>query len=101
MRQYHDDIYYCGYAPVAEMIRSALGTENLSVVGAVGSGCSTAGIVQSLRRYDDGVRLVGIQAFGSVTFGCQRIEDSGILIADIGSSIPFRNVRHALRLPGF
>lgn len=96
MRQYHDDIHYCGYEPVAEMIRSALGTENLSVVGAVGSGCSTAGIVQALRTRNNAVRLVGIQPFGSVTFGSQHIEDPGILMAGIGSSIPFRNVRHAL-----
>jgi len=96
MRQYHDDIHYCGYKPVAEMICLALGTENLSIVGAVGSGCSTAGIVQALRTRNNGVRLLGIQPFGSVTFGCQHIEDPGILIAGIGSSIPFRNVRHAL-----
>jgi cysteine synthase len=96
MRQYHDDIHYCGYEPVAELIRAELGTDDLSVVGAVGSGCSTAGIVQALRTHDTRVRLVGIQPFGSVTFGCRHIEDPGILIAGIGSSIPFRNVRHAL-----
>lgn len=96
MRQYHDDIHYCGYEPVAELIRSALGTDGLTIVGAVGSGCSTAGIVQALRTRDESVRLVGIQPFGSVTFGCAHVEDPGIIIAGIGSSIPFRNVRHAL-----
>ena len=96
MRQYHDDIHYCGYVPVAELIGSELGVDRLSVVGAVGSGCSTAGIVKALRQRDASVRLVGIQPFGSMTFGCQHIEDPGILIAGIGSSIPFRNVQHAL-----
>ena len=96
MQQYHDDIHYCGYEPVAELIRSELGTEALTVVGAVGSGCSTAGIAQSLRKHDPGVRLICIQPFGSVTFGCGHLDDPGIMIAGIGSSIPFRNVRHAL-----
>lgn len=96
MRQYHDDVHYCGYEPVADLMRKTFGTEGLTIVGAVGSGCSTAGIAQALRAHDEGVRLVGIQPFGSMTFGCERIEDPGIIIAGIGSSIPFRNVRHAL-----
>ena len=33
MRQYHDDIHYCGYEPVAEQIRAAVGTEALTVIG--------------------------------------------------------------------
>ena len=52
--------------------------------------------MKALRTHDDAVRLVGIQPFGSVTFGCAHVEDPGIIIAGIGSSIPFRNVRHAL-----
>ena len=52
--------------------------------------------MQTLRTHDSSVRLVGIQPFGSVTFGCAHVEDPGIIIAGIGSSIPFRNVRHAL-----
>ncbi|RDZ26120.1 pyridoxal-phosphate dependent enzyme [Lysobacter silvisoli] len=96
MQQYHDDIHYHGYAPVAEAIADALGCAALSVVGGVGSGCSTGGLAQALRAIDDGVELIGVQPFGSVSFGCQHIEDPGIIIAGIGTSIPFRNVRHAL-----
>ncbi|MBL8297845.1 MAG: pyridoxal-phosphate dependent enzyme [Rhodanobacteraceae bacterium] len=96
MQQYHDDIHYLGYEPVAEMIAHALGTSRLSIVGGVGSGCSTGGIAESLRKLDDTVELIGVQPFGSLTFGCAHIDDPGIIIAGIGSSIPFRNVRHAL-----
>lgn len=96
MQQYHDDIHYDGYAPVAEAIRADLGLSGLTLVGGVGSGCSTGGLARALRVYDEHVELVGVQPFGSVTFGSDRIEDPGIIIAGIGSSIPFRNVRHGL-----
>jgi len=96
MQQYHDDIHYAGYEPVAEMVDNAIGTQALTLVGGVGSGCSTGGLAQSLRERDEQVELIGVQPFGSVTFGSDHIEDPGIIIAGIGSSIPFRNVRHAL-----
>ncbi len=41
MRQYHDDIHYLGYQPVGKQITEALGTEQLTIVGSIGSGCST------------------------------------------------------------
>lgn len=96
MQQYHDDIHYAGYEPVAEQVRAELGVSGLTVVGGVGSGCSTGGLVQSLRAYDDDVELIGVQPFGSLTFGAEHVEDRDIIIAGIGTSIPFRNVRHAL-----
>ena len=43
MQQYHDDIHYHGYAPVAEAIAASLGCDALSIVGGIGSGCSTGG----------------------------------------------------------
>lgn len=96
MQQYHDDVHYLGYAPVAGQIREALGDVPLSVVGCVGSGCSTGGIALALRQRDASVQLTGVQPFGSVSFGAAHVEDPGIIIAGIGSSIAFRNVRHAL-----
>jgi cysteine synthase A len=96
MRQYHDDIHYAGYVPVADSIAHEIGTDRLTVVGGVGSGCSTGGLAVALRDHDPSVELIGVQPYGSVTFGSERIEDPGIIIAGIGSSIPFQNVRHAL-----
>ncbi|MFH8986994.1 pyridoxal-phosphate dependent enzyme [Streptomyces sp. NPDC017940] len=40
------------------------------------------------------VRLTGVQPFGSVTFGSEHVADPEIIIAGIGSSIPFGNVTH-------
>ncbi|WEF33705.1 pyridoxal-phosphate dependent enzyme [Pseudoduganella chitinolytica] len=96
MQQYHDDIHYAGYEPVAACIAALLETDRLSLVGGVGSGCSTGGLASALRRTDPTVQLIGVQPFGSVTFGCAHVDDPGIVIAGIGTAIPFRNVRHEL-----
>jgi cysteine synthase A len=96
MRQYHDDVHYLGYDPVAAHIADLIGVDDLTLVGSVGSGCSTGGLIQSLRSRRDDVRLIGIQPFGSVTFGSDHVEDPGIIIAGIGSSIAFKNVRPEL-----
>ncbi|QGV82037.1 cysteine synthase family protein [Streptomyces ficellus] len=96
MRQYHDDVHYLGYREVADQLAAAAPDRPLTVVGGVGSGASTGGIVQHLRRRDPDVRLVGVQPFGSVTFGSQDHHDPEAIIAGIGSSIVFDNVRHHL-----
>jgi cysteine synthase A len=96
MRQYHDDIHYLGYRPVAESIRRELGTDGLTVVGGVGTGASTGALARYLREVDPAVALVGVQPFDSVTFGSEHVHDPEIIIAGIGSSIPFDNVAHEL-----
>nr|WP_232328493.1 cysteine synthase family protein [Kibdelosporangium sp. MJ126-NF4]CTQ89317.1 Cysteine synthase (EC 2.5.1.47) [Kibdelosporangium sp. MJ126-NF4] len=96
MRQYHDSVHYEGYKHFAELITSALGDCPLTVVGAVGTGASTGGLVEPLRQTDPSVRLLGLQPFGSVTFGSEGFTDPEAIIAGIGSSIWFDNVRHHL-----
>ncbi|MFT2015669.1 cysteine synthase family protein [Streptomyces sp. 796.1] len=100
MRQYHDDIHYLGYREIADAVAAELADtlagRPLTVVGGVGSGASTGGLVTHLRRTDPSVRLVGVQPFGSVTFGSQDHHDPEAIIAGIGSSIVFDNVRHHL-----
>ncbi|MEV8393498.1 MULTISPECIES: pyridoxal-phosphate dependent enzyme [unclassified Streptomyces] len=96
MRQYHDDIHYLGYRSVADHIRRETGTGPLTVVGGVGSGASTGALARCLREHSPGVGLVGVQPFGSVTFGSDHVSDPEIIIAGIGSSIPFANVDHTL-----
>ncbi|MFB7470138.1 cysteine synthase family protein [Kitasatospora sp. NPDC056184] len=96
MRQYHDDVHYLGYHEVADRITAAFPGAALTVVGGVGSGASTGGVATRLRASDPSVRLVGVQPFGSVTFGSQGHHDPEAIIAGIGSSIVFDNVRHHL-----
>ncbi|UCM86736.1 pyridoxal-phosphate dependent enzyme [Streptomyces marincola] len=96
MRQYHDAVHYAGYREFADLVAAALPGRDLTVVGAVGTGSSTGGLVVPLRERGLAVRLVGIQPFGSVTFGSERFQDPEAIIAGIGSAIPFGNVRHHL-----
>ncbi|MFE6064013.1 pyridoxal-phosphate dependent enzyme [Streptomyces sp. NPDC056431] len=113
MRQYHDDIHYLGYRAIADRIREETGTDRLTVVGGVGSGASTGALARYLRDASGNARnncppgcqtgaaptdveLVGVQPYGSLTFGAQHTSDPEIIIAGIGSSIPFGNVSHEL-----
>ena len=96
MRQYHDAVHYAGYREFADLVAAALPGRDLTVVGAVGTGASTGGLVLPLRRRGLDVRLVGLQPFGSVTFGSAHLSDPEAIIAGIGSAIPFGNVRHHL-----
>ncbi|MGW2330256.1 pyridoxal-phosphate dependent enzyme [Streptomyces sp. NPDC001700] len=96
MRQYHDTVHYAGYRELADLIDDALPGALLTVVGAVGTGASTGGLVQPLRERGREVALLGVQPFGSVTFGSEAFQDPEAIIAGIGSSIPFDNVRHHL-----
>ncbi|WP_308258664.1 cysteine synthase family protein [Saccharothrix obliqua] len=96
MRQYHDPVHHLGYAELADLLRAALPGEPLTVVGSVGTGASTGGLARSLRRHDPSVALVGVQPFGSVTFGSEHFTDPDAIIAGIGSAIHFDNVHHEL-----
>lgn len=96
MRQYHDAIHYLGYREVAEHLGRELPAGPLTVVGGVGTGASTGALSRYLRGAGRDVRLVGIQPFGSVTFGAGHTSDPDMIIAGIGSSIEFRNVHHEL-----
>ncbi|RUQ23321.1 pyridoxal-phosphate dependent enzyme [Kocuria sp. HSID16901] len=97
MQQYHDDVHCLGYGPLAHAAGKLLadeGVNSVELVAPVGSGVSSAALATGLAESGLDVSLTGIQPFGSVTFGSEDVEDPDMLIAGIGSSIPFRNVRH-------
>ena len=96
MRQYHDDIHYLGYGAVADLVAELVPAGPLCLVGGVGTGASTGAIAEYLRERGRDVNLVGVQPFGSITFGAGHTQDPEMIIAGIGSSIEFRNVRHEL-----
>ncbi|WP_129657465.1 pyridoxal-phosphate dependent enzyme [Rothia uropygialis] len=99
MRQYHDAVHYLGYEPIASVSGHLLlerGYRAVDLVAPVGSGVSSGSLALGLASSGLDVRLVGVQPFGSVTFGSEEVEDPDMLIAGIGSSIEFENVRHDL-----
>ncbi|MHB9755726.1 pyridoxal-phosphate dependent enzyme [Streptomyces sp. BYX5S] len=96
MRQYHDEIHYYGYREVAARLDKELPGGAITLSGGVGSGASTGALATYLREAGREVRLVGVQPFGSVTFGSEHVSDPDMIIAGIGSAIEFGNVRHAL-----
>lgn len=96
MRQYHDGIHRHGYRDVAEAVGQELPRGPLALVGGVGSGASTGALATYLRAAGRDVSLVGVQPFGSVTFGSEHVSDPDMIIAGIGSAIEFRNVQHEL-----
>ena len=94
MRQYHDDIHYLGYANFADLILKELGSNDLTIVLPVGTGCSSGGLATALLERDVEHKLLAIQPFGSVTFGGADVIDPGFVIAGIGSGINCENIRH-------
>ncbi|MFV2197075.1 pyridoxal-phosphate dependent enzyme [Nocardiopsis sp. LOL_012] len=95
MRQYHDPVHYLGYREVAETLRREV-SGDLTLVCGVGTGVSSGALGTYLREGDPDTRMVGVQPFGSVTFASDGVPDRDIIIAGIGSAIPFGNVDHAL-----
>lgn len=99
MQQYHSPEHYLGYqqigADIAELLGSE-GYESVQLIAPVGSGASSAGVSRGIEAAGMPVELTGVQPFGSVTFGSEHVSDPDMLIAGIGSSITFRNVRHEL-----
>ncbi|MFC4496346.1 pyridoxal-phosphate dependent enzyme [Streptomyces ovatisporus] len=96
MRQYHDEIHYYGYREVADDMDREIPPGPVTLAGGVGSGASTGALATYLREAGRDVSVVGIQPFGSVTFGSEHVPDPDMIIAGIGSAIEFKNVRHDL-----
>lgn len=98
MQQYHDHIHDYGYIAMSHDIASALteiGVTRVELVAPVGSGVSSFSIGNELSKVLP-VDITAVQPFGSITFGSDHVPDPEMIIAGIGSSIPFRNVRHEI-----
>jgi len=89
-RQYENRDNQLAYRTFAHQLLDVLGTD-IVLVGTVGSGASTCGTVKVLREIDPSIRLVGVDAFGSVLFGlpvAQRV------LRGLGNSIHPGNLDH-------
>lgn len=88
--QYNNPDNTAGYASLAAELTAAL--DHLDIlVCSVGTGGHSAGLAGPLRRRWPGLRLVGVDATGSVIFGQPA---RARLMRGLGSSIHPRNVAH-------
>jgi cysteine synthase A len=85
--QYDNDNNQGAYSEVASQIVEEIKGE-LIVIGPVGSGGSTGGIIKQLKRYNPKHKLVGVDTFKSVLFG---LEDGKRDLRGLGNSIIPKN----------
>jgi S-sulfo-L-cysteine synthase (3-phospho-L-serine-dependent) len=89
--QYNNPDNARSYGIVGDLVRNTIGKVDC-LVGPVGSGGSTGGLVEDLRAHDDATRLVGVDTHGSVIFG---LSAGPRLLRGLGSSIFPGNVCHS------
>ncbi|WP_078877648.1 pyridoxal-phosphate dependent enzyme [Streptomyces sp. 150FB] len=96
MSQYHDRVHYAGYGPIAEQVAAALDSPRVALVSAVGTGASSGSLTSTLEKLGVQTDLIGVQPFGSASFGSHHIEDPRFLISGTGSGIYFDNIDYSL-----
>jgi len=78
------------YHSAGERLIETLG-KNLILVGSVGSGGSTCGLITAMRRHNNDIPLIGVDTFNSVLFG---MEDGPRMLRGLGNSIIPKNLHH-------
>jgi cysteine synthase A len=91
MKQYDNLDNYKSYSVVGELILKTLGSM-VNVVGTVGSGGSTAGIIKAIRLKNINAKLIGVDTFNSVLFGHP---DGKRILRGLGNSIMPKNLNHS------
>lgn len=90
-RQYSNPDNRRAYHAVADQLVAGLG-ERLTLVGSVGSGGSTCGLIERLREHDPAAKLIGVDTFGSVLFGQP---DGARMMRGLGNSLLPSNLDHS------
>ncbi|MER9475353.1 cysteine synthase family protein [Mesorhizobium sp. M0520] len=91
-RQYETPDNPAAYKLFADQISEMVDPE-VTLVGSVGSGGSTCGTIERLRRKAAGARLIGVDTFNSVIFGQK---DGERKLRGLGNSLVPKNVKHEL-----
>lgn len=90
MQQYDNIDGVLAYAPAGELILQSLGSK-INLVGTVGSGGSTCGMIKTIRQVNPFAELIGVDTFNSVLFGQT---DGARFIRGLGNSIMPKNLDH-------
>ena len=88
--QYNNPENREAYSHFAEYLVSNIGS-SFTLVGAVGSGGSTCGTIETLRKTNNNIKLVGVDTFGSVLFGLPKKDRK---LRGLGNSIFPQNLIH-------
>jgi S-sulfo-L-cysteine synthase (3-phospho-L-serine-dependent) len=88
--QYNNPENRESYSHFAEYLVRNIGS-NFTLVGAVGSGGSTCGTIEPLRKVNNNIKLVGVDTFGSVLFGLPKKDRK---LRGLGNSILPHNLIH-------
>ncbi len=92
VQQYDNPDNPHSYHIVSKQLLTMLGKE-INIVGAVGSGGSTGGIITGIRTINPKAKLIGVDTFNSVLFG---LPDGGRDLRGLGNSITPKNLNHSL-----
>lgn len=80
------------YSIVGELLINTVG-KDVNIVGPVGSGGSTGGIIEPIRTYNIDAKLIGVDTFNSVLFG----QPDGVReLRGLGNTIMPKNLNHQL-----
>lgn len=90
MRQYDNLDNSESYSMIGNLIAESLGS-NINVVGTVGSGGSTCGMIKAIRSINPSAKLIGVDTFNSVLFGQP---DGKRILRGLGNSIIPKNLDH-------
>ena len=88
--QYHQPDNRVAYYSFADHLLQHI-EGSFTLVGAVGSGGSTCGTIERLRKFNKNIKLVGVDTFGSVLFG---LEKKARKLRGLGNSIYPQNLIH-------
>ncbi len=81
------------YKTVADSLLKIFGITRINLVGTVGSGGSTGGIISGIREKTMSSTLIGVDTFNSVLFGQP---DGKRVLRGLGNSIMPKNLNHQL-----
>lgn len=88
--QYDNPENASAYHDLGVKLVESLG-KDVILVGPVGSGGSTGGLIKAMRSYDEGIKLVGVDTFNSVLFGQK---DGPRALIGLGNGIMPKNLIH-------
>lgn len=80
------------YSSFGDLLLDSLGENHLTLVGTVGSGGSTCGTIERIRKKNKSISLVGIDTFGSALFG---LKIKNRMLRGLGNSLLPKNVVHS------